>query len=168
MASTWVRVAGYAAILSGLAAIPMVATLAAMYGLFAVGQSATAMTVGNVNDWLAIVVYGLALPVVPAMHVIVRETGLARSLILATVGAAGLVITIVLQWLLASGRMTFNEQIGYVSMSLLAVGVWLVGTGYLAKKAGFLPNGLRDGVLGAVYVGYPVWALNLGKRLIRR
>ena len=101
------------------------------------------------------------------MHVIVRETGHVRSLVLATVGAAGLVITIVLQWLLASGRMTFNEQIGYVSMSLFAVGVWLVGTGYLAKKVGVLPNGLRDGVLGAVYVGYPIWALNLGRRLLR-
>ena len=76
-------------------------------------------------------------------------------------------ITIVLQWLLASGRMTFAEQIGYVSMSLFAVGVWLVGTGYLAQQAGALPSGLRDGILGAVYVGYPVWALNLGRRLLR-
>ena len=69
------RVAGFAAILSGIVAIPMVATLVAMYGLFAVGQSSTALMVGNVNDWLAVLVYGLALPVVPAMHAIVRETG---------------------------------------------------------------------------------------------
>ena len=168
---TRMRVAGYAAILSGIVAIPMVATLVAtlvaMYGLFAVGRSSTALMVGNFNDWLAVLVYGLALPVVPAMHAIVRETGQTRSLVLATVGAAGLVITIVLQWLLASGRMTFAEQIGYVSMSLLAVGVWLVGTGYLAKQAGALPSGLRDGILGAVHVGYPVWALNLGRRLLR-
>lgn len=161
------RLAGYAAIVSGLIGIAMVATLVGMYGLFAAGQRSTGLTVGNVNDWLAILVYGLALPVVPAMHVVVRETGQVRSLVLATIGAAGIVITLVLQWLLASGRMAFEQQIGYVSLSLMAVGAWMVGTGHLAKRVGFLPNGIRDGLLGAVYLGYPVWALSVGRRLLR-
>lgn len=161
------RLAGYAAIVSGLIGIAMVATLVGMYGLFAAGQRSTGLTVGNINDWLAIAVYGLVLPVVPAMHVVVRETGQVRSLLLATVGAAGIVITLVLQWLLASGRMAFEQQIGYVSISLLAVGAWMVGTGYLAKRVGFLPTGVRDGLLGAVYLGYPVWALAIGRRLLR-
>jgi hypothetical protein len=162
-----VRIAGYAAVLSGIVAIPMVVTLIGMYGLFAAGQTPLGLRVGNVNDWLAVVVFGMAFPVVPAMHVLVRETGQLRSLLLATVGAAGLVITIILQWLLSTGRMSFEEQIGYVSLSLLAVGAWMVGTGYLARKAGVLPTGLRDGIVGAIYFGYPVWALNLGKRLLR-
>lgn len=161
------RLAGYAAMVSGLIGIAMVATLVGMYGLFAAGDRATGLKVGNVNDWLAILVYGLALPVVPAMHVVVRETGQLRSLVLATVGAVGIVITLVLQWLLASGRMAFDQQIGYVSMSLLAVGAWMVGTGYLAKRVGFLPSGVRDGLLGAFYVGYPAWALSVGRRLLR-
>lgn len=162
------RLAGYAAIVSGLIGVAMVATLVGMFGLFAAGQRSTGLTVGNINDWLAIVVYGLALPVVPAMHVVVRETGPVRSLVLATVGAVGIVVTLVLQWLLASGRMAFEQQIGLVSMSLLAVGAWMVGTGYLARRVGFLPDGVRDGVLGALYLGYPVWALSIGRRLLRR
>jgi hypothetical protein len=161
------RVAGYAAIASGIVAVPMVATLIGMYALFAAGQRQTGLVVGNINDWLAIAVYGLALPVVPALHVVVRETGRTRSLVLATVGAAGIVITLVLQWLLASGRMTFEQQIGFVSMSLMAVGAWMVGTGYLARKVGFQPTGVRDGLLGALYFGVPLWGLSIGRRLLR-
>ena len=42
----------------------------------------------------------------------------------------------------------------------------MVGTGVLARRSGMLPNGLRDGLLGALYVGYPVWAVALGRRLL--
>lgn len=159
------RVAGLAAVASGVIGVLMVGTLAAMFGGFAMGARSTALSIGAVNDALAIVVYGLVLPVIPALHVVVRETGNTRSLVLAAVGAAGIVVTLVLQWLLVSGTLTFEQQIGPVSIALLAVGVWMVGTGYLAAKTGFLPNGLRNGLLGALYLGYPVWAISLGRRL---
>lgn len=63
----WLRVAGWAALASGLAGIPMVLTLVAMYAGFALGPDAraTALRLGAINDALAILVYGLALPVVP-------------------------------------------------------------------------------------------------------
>src|SRR6266540_2374339 len=117
----WLRVVGGAALASGLAGIPMVATLLAMYIFFALGPDArpTAHRLGAINDALIIVVYGLALPVVPAMHVLLRETGAARSLLLAAIGAAGILITMILQWLLVTGALTFEQQIGPVSMSLL-------------------------------------------------
>jgi len=164
----WMRVAGAGAFASGLAGIPMVATLLAMYIGFALGPNArsTALRLGAINDALAIVVYGLVLPVVPAMHVLLRETGSARSLLLAAVGAAGIVVTMILQWLLVTGVMTFEEQIAPVSIALLAVGAWMVGTGILARRTGLLPRGLRDGLLGAVYVGFPVWAFGIGRRLL--
>jgi len=147
----------------------MVATLLAMYVGFALGPDArpTALRLGAVNDALAIVVYGLALPVIPAMHVLLRDTGSTRSLLLAAVGAVGIVVTMILQWLLVTGAMTFQEQIGPVSIALLAVGAWMIGTGLLARRTGLLPRGLRDGVLGAVYVGYPVGALRIGRLLLR-
>lgn len=155
--------------MSGLAGIPMVATLLAMYVGFALGPDArpTALRLGAVNDALAIVVYGLALPVIPAMHVLLRDTGATRSLLLAAVGAAGIVVTMILQWLLVTGALTFEQQIAPVSIALLAVGAWMVGTGALARRTGLLPRGLRNGVLGAVYVGFPVWALGIGRRLLR-
>lgn len=164
------RIAGYAAIASGVVGVAMVATLIAMYGLFALGPDvrSTALKVGWINDVLAIVVYGMALPVVPAVHSIVRETGETRSVVLAIVGAGALVATILLQWLLVTGRLTFEAQILPVSIALLAAGTWMVGTGLLARSVGFLPQGLRNGLLGAVYVGYPVWAIDLGRRLLAR
>ena len=160
------RVAGVGLIASGLLGITMVATLAAMFAGFAVGARPLALTIGSINDALAIVVYGLALPTVAVMHVIVRETGQTRSLVLATVGAVGIVVTMVLQWQLVRGALTFEQQIGPVSVALLAVGAWMVGTGFLARSTGFLPDGFRDGLLGAFYVGYPVWAIRLGRRLL--
>lgn len=162
------RLAGYAALASGLLGIPMVLTLVAMYAGFAMGPNARplALQLGAINDALAIAVYGLALPVVPAMHVLVRETGNARSLLLAAIGAVGIVVTMILQWMLVTGALTFEQQIVPVSIALLAVGVWIVGTGLLARRIGFLPNGVRDGLLGASYFAYPVWALKVGPRLV--
>ena len=96
--ATWLRVAGGAAVASGLAGIPMVATLLAMYIGFALGPDARplALRLGAINDALAIVVYGLALPVVPVMHVLLRDTGATRSLLLAAIGAAGILVTMIL------------------------------------------------------------------------
>ena len=162
-------VAGVLALTGGVVGIAMVATLAAMYIGFALGPGVrdTALRIGTLNDALAILAYGLVLPVVPAMYVLVRETGGVRSLLLAVVGAIGIFVTIVLQWLLVTGRLSFDQQIGMVSLSLMAVGVWMVGTGYLARRAGVLPNGLRNGLLGASYFGFPVWAIDVGRTLMR-
>ena len=164
------RIAGYAAIASGVIGVAMVATLLAMYALFALGPAAraTALRVGWINDVLAMVVYGMALPVVPAVHSITRETGATRSVVLALVGAGSLVAAIVLQWLLVTGALTFEAQIVPVSIALLTLGGWMVATGVLARSIGFLPHGLRSGVLGALYVGYPIWAIDLGRRLLER
>ena len=165
-----VVVAGYAAIASGILAIPMIAALAAMFAGFALGPGsrAAAERFGTINDSLTIVVYGLLLPVIPAMHELVRETGETRSLILAAISAAGILITMVLTWLLISGVLSFEQQIRPMSLSLVATAVWFVGTGYLAKQAGALPKGLRNGVLGALYLGIPVWGIDLGRRLLGR
>ena len=160
------RVAGLALLASGALSVAMVATLAAMFAGFAAGARDVALRMGAVNDALAIAVYGLALPTVAVMHMIVRETGTTRSLVLATTGAVGIVVTMVLQWLLVTGALTFEQQIGPVSIALLAVGAWMVGTGYLARSTGYLPDGVRTGLLGAFYVGYPVWAVRLGRRLL--
>jgi hypothetical protein len=161
--------AGALALVSGVTGIAMVATLVAMYVGFALGSGAreTALRIGMINDALAIVTYGLVLPVISTMHALVRETGGVRSLLLAMVGAVGIFVTMVLQWLLVTGALSFDQQIGMVTLSLLAVGVWMVGTGYLARRAGILPHGLRNGLLGAFYFGFPIWAIDTGRALLR-
>lgn len=164
------RGAGVALVVSGLLAIPMVILLIAMFVGFALGPDARplALTFGAVNDALAIGVYGLALPTALALHRLLRPSRPGLSAVLAIVGALGCLATIWLQWLLVSGALTFEEQIGPVSIALLAVGAWMVATGWLGQRAGLLPHGLRNGILGALYLGYPVWAIDLGRRLQAR
>lgn len=65
------------------------------------------------------------------------------------------------------GMLTFEEQIGAVSLALLVLAVWFVIIGYLGSSIGVLPHGVRMGLLAATYVGYPFWAFWLGRRLLR-
>jgi hypothetical protein len=72
----------------------------------------------------------------------------------------------VLQWQLVTGALTFEQQIGPVSIAFLALGAWFVLSAYLG--AGLLPYGVGIGVLAALYVGYPLLAFRLGRTLLRR
>ena len=73
-------------------------------------------------------------------------------------GLASFGSIVVLQLLLLTDVLTFEEQIGPVSVAYLALGVWLVTTGYLGSRRGTIPKGARWGLLAAAYVGFPFWA----------
>ena len=62
--------------------------------------------------------------------------------------------------------LTFAEQTDF-SLALLVLAAWFVIVGYLGRSSGVLPGGVRMGLLAATYVGYPIWALWLGRRLLR-
>ncbi len=68
-----------------------------------------------------------------------------------------------LSLLLVTGVLTFEEQIGPVSIAYLGLGVWLVATGYLGSRARTIPNGARWGLFAALYVGYPFWAVRTSR-----
>jgi hypothetical protein len=78
------------------------------------------------------------------------------------IGIVGMIAIIVLQYLLIAGVLTFEQQVGAVSVALLAVAVWLVVTGYLGRFTGKLPGSLLMSIIGASYVGFPIWAFWLG------
>lgn len=157
------RLAGVASIASsGIAAVAVI-LLAAMYGAFAIGATSAGQTFGGINDRLSLVGYALAVPGVLATA---TTLSIARPLVvpLVTVLAlAAIVAIVVLQWQLVTGALSFEEQIGPVSVAFLALGVWFVLTGYLG--AGVLPYGVRLGALAALYVGYPILAFRLGRWL---
>ena len=69
----------------------------------------------------------------------------------------------VLQWQLVVGGLTFEQQIGAVSVAFLVLGGWFVLSGYIG--AGLLPYGVGTGVLAALYIGYPLLAFRLGRVL---
>ena len=70
-----------------------------------------------------------------------------------------------LQVLLVGEVLTFEEQIGPVSLAFLVLAAWFVLYGRLAARAGVLPGGTRLGLIGASYAGYPVWAFRVARAI---
>jgi hypothetical protein len=150
---------------SGVVGAIGVAFLAAMFAAFAAGARPAGMALGWVNDVTGVITLPLALPGVLALHARVRPsagTG-ADALLLVGIGAGGTIV--VLQMLLVGGAVTFEEQIGAVSVAFLVLAAWFVLYGRLAAGAGVLPGGARLGLLAASYVGYPVWAFRIARTL---
>jgi hypothetical protein len=139
------------------------AFLIGMFTAFAAGARSLGMTLGWVNDVTGVVTLPLALPGILALHSRVRpDAGAgADALLLVGIGAGGTIV--VLQVLLVTGAVTFEQQIGPVSLAFLVLGAWFVLYGRLASRRGVLPDGTRLGVLAAMYAGYPVWAFRIAR-----
>jgi hypothetical protein len=160
-------VAGWCAYLSGVVSIVGIVFLVIMYiGFFT--NDLGLQRFGPLNDVCIIIQYLLALPVALALHQLLksRAPNLSRTALL--IGIAGMIGVMVLQGLLVAGVVTFEEQVGAVMVALLVVGAWLVITGYLGRSTGKLPRGLRMSILAAFYLGYPIWAFWLGRKLLSR
>lgn len=139
--------------------------LVAMFAAFAVGARSTGMALGWVNDVTGVVTLPLAAPGMLALQARLRpHLGAAGDgMLLLGIGSAGAIVA--LQLLLVTGALEFEEQIGPVMVAYLGLGVWFVATGRIAARTGVLPGGTRLGFLAASYVGYPVWAFRLARRL---
>lgn len=150
---------------SGVVGAVGVGFLIAMFAAFGVGARSAGMAFGWVNDVTGVVTLPLALPGMLALHARIRpHAGVAGDpLLVIGVGSAGAIV--MLQVLLVTGVLTFEEQIGPVSLAFLALAAWFVLTGRIAARSGVLPGGTRLGVLAASYVGYPIWAFRLGSQL---
>ena len=150
---------------SGVIGAIGIAFLVGMFAAFAAGAQSTGMALGWVNDVTGVITFPLALPGMFALHARIRpqsgRTGDALLVLaVATIGASSF-----LQLLLVTGRISFEDEIGPVSVALLLLAVWFVATGRTASKAGVLPNGTRLGILAATYVGYPIWAFRVAAAL---
>ncbi len=159
------RAAGWAAVTSGVTSAIGIVFLILMFASFGVGARPTGMTFGWINDVLVLVSYLLAAPVVVAIHQRLRIGASPLGRLGLVVGLGAIVAVVVLQWLLVSGGMTFEEQFAPVSVALLLFGAWLVATGAIASSRGILPDGTRLGIAAALYLGYPLWALRVARAL---
>ena len=139
--------------------------LVGMFAAFAAGARSLGMSLGWVNDVTGVITLPMALPGILALHARVRpQAGAAAdALLLVGIGAGGTIV--VLQVLLVGGVVTFEQQIGAVSLAFLVLAVWFVLYGRIAARAGALPGGARLGLLAASYVGYPVWAFRIARAL---
>ena len=153
---------------SGVLAAIAIAFLIAMFVSFAAGATAAGQALGRVNDVLIMVAYPLAIPGILRLRALLRPHAPVGSAIAASIGIVAIGAIVVLQALLVGERLTFEEQVGPATLAILSLGVSLVMTGYLGRASGVLPGGLRMGLIGATYVGYPIWAFWAGRRLLHR
>jgi hypothetical protein len=159
------RVAGWSLILAAIVAVAGIVFLALMYASFASGVQRDGERFGATNDILVVVQYVLMLPAVAAAYVLGRERWPGRSLAIAAAGVILVAAIVVLQGLLISGAMTFEEQIGPLSAMLVLLAVWFVAVGWLLTAVGVVRRGIALGLVAATYLGFPIWALFLGRAL---
>ncbi len=159
------RVAAMTTVISGVIAAVGMVFLVGMFAAFAVGSSGPALVLGRINDIAVLLSYLLCAPSVLAVRQLLRPSSPVMGTLAAVLGLGSIAAIVALQGLLIAGIMTFEEQVGLVSIGLLGLGLWFVVTGRAGASSGVLPHGLRMGVLAASYVGYPIWAVWLGRRL---
>jgi SAM-dependent methyltransferase len=162
------RFAGYSLLVSAVAAAAGIMFLVAMFSAFGAGARAWGMRFGWMNDTLVLVSYLLALPSVLVLHRLLSRRYPVASTIAALTGTIGIAVVVVFQGLLVAGVLTFEQQIGPALIGFLVVMGWFIATGYLGSRDGVIPRGTRLGILGASYIGFPVWAVALGRRLLGR
>lgn len=162
-----IRAAGGFAIVSGIISAIGVVFLIAMFALFATPLKALGLMFGMLNDICVALQYLLTIPIALALYRILLPQNPMLIRIATSVGIAAMMAVILLQLALIFGVLTFERQVGWVSLAmLLGVGSWLVITGLVAQSMGRLPNSVLMSAVAVPYVGYPVWAFWLGRRLL--
>ena len=152
-----VRVAVWCAYASSIVSIFGIVFLLAFFGLGA--------PTGTLNDIAVIVQYCLMLPIAFALYQILRPFNSRLSLAALLIGIPGMIAVIILQALLVSDVIPFSAQIVPVIIAFLVVLVWFVIVGILGRSTERVPNSMLLHVLAGLYIGYPIWAFLLGRRL---
>jgi hypothetical protein len=152
---------------SGMASAISWVFLVAMFASFALGATSSGEMFGRINDTLVVAWGVVTLPLVAALHAMIRPAAPNLSRVATTIAIGSLVAIVVLQSLLVVGTLTFAEEIGPVSVAFLALGVSFVLSGYLGSKTGRFPHGVRMGLVAATSIGYPMWAFWLARRIDR-
>jgi hypothetical protein len=105
------------------------------------------------------------LPIAFALYQILRAYNSGLSLAALLIGIPGMLAVIVLQILLVTGIVPFSVQIVPVIVAFLVVLVWFIIVGFLGRSTEKLPKSMLLHVLAGLYIGYPIWAFSLGRRL---
>jgi hypothetical protein len=165
-AGSGTRAVGLVTIASGALAAVGLVFLGGMFAAFAAGAQGLGQGLGWINDVLGLVSCALAAPAVLAVGDRLRPTHprlAAGGTVIALASIAGVVG---LQGLLVTGRLSFQQQVGPVSAAYLGLGAWFVAVGWAGRRTRVLSVGPWTGLAAALYVGYPLWAIRLGRQLL--
>jgi hypothetical protein len=162
------RAAGRIAIVSGVISAVGVVLLIAMYlPLPMTPPRVFGLTFGGINDICVAIQYLATIPLALALYRLLLPHNPMLIRIATVAGMAAMVAVVALQLLLIFKVLTFEQQVGWVSLAMIAgVGSWLIITGYVGRSTRKLPRSLLMSILAVPYLGYPVWALWLGRLLL--
>jgi len=161
----FMRTAGRSLLAGAIVAVVGLVFLGLMYASFATGVQAGGERFGTINDILVVIQYVLMIPAVVAVYVLGRDRWRMRSLAIAASGVVLVALIVLLQGLLIGGAMTFDEQIGPLSVMLALLAAWFVAIGWQVTALGVASRGILLGLLAATYLGFPIWAIWLGRAL---
>ena len=121
-----IRAAGGLAIVSGIVSAIGVVFLITMFALFATPLKSLGLVFGMLNDICVALQYLLTIPLALALYRILLPHNPTLMRIATSVGVAAMVVVILLQLALIFGVLTFEQQVGWVSLAMLGgVGFWL-------------------------------------------
>lgn len=140
--------------------------LVLMFTMFAVGDQVRGQVFGRTNDWLGLISSVMAIPIVVVLGRLLYPGRSLIGLLITAVGVGAFASIVVLSWLLVSDTWTFERQIGLVSAAYVVLMGWFVVTGRRMATTGFVRHGLPLSIGAALYAGFPVWAVVVGRRLI--
>jgi hypothetical protein len=171
LATQGLRITAWSAYASGTVAAVGVPLLIAMYAvIFRYGPRHPAIErFGIPNDVCVLVQYALAVPIAVVLHRHNRAAAPRLSLTVTTLGISAMTSIVVLQALLIAGVIPFEEQVVYIGIAMLILVIWFLVVGRLGRSSGLLSGRTTVmGLLGASYVGYPIWAFWLARQLQAR
>jgi hypothetical protein len=162
---SFLRLAGRTALASAVVSVVGIIFLIGMASAFAIGSTATGQVLGQVNDICVLVQFALLVPTVLALRGLCPTRPAVIGTALAAAALVGIAWVVLWQALLIVGAITFEQQIGIVTAGFVPTMVWFVVTGHLATEAGVVRRGVLLGVGAALYVGFPFWAVAIGRGL---
>jgi hypothetical protein len=139
--------------------------LIGMYAAFAVGARQTALALGWVSDISGVVTLPLAIPGIIALHARLRphDAGASDALLIVAIGATGAIC--VLQLLLVTGALPFEQEIGPVALAYIVMIGYFVLTCRMAARADIFRGGTLLGVGAGLLAGYPIWAFRVARAI---
>jgi hypothetical protein len=159
------RLAGTCLYASAVTGTVGVVTIIGMFAAFGAGNQLAGERLGFINDVSAFPTLLLAVPAVLETRRLLRPTAPRLTDAITLLALAGTAGVLALQALLVTRALTLERQFPLVMLAYLGLQVWYVAMGLLGSRSGVLPKGGRMGVVAVTYVGYPVWAVWLGRRL---
>jgi hypothetical protein len=161
------RFAAWAAFAAAATAAAGVVFLIAMFASFGTGARTTGLTLGRINDLLVLVSYPLAIPAVLAVHRLLRPHAPIQTTVATTVSIVSIGAIAFLQALLVLEVLTFEQQVIRVTIAIVGFAVGQALAAGVGRSTGLLPGGVRWAVLTALYFGFPLWAVWVGRQLNR-